>query len=210
MPGSAIRLLVEPAHLSDVELIAPLFDAYREFYGAASDIAAARDFLVARLSCGESVVLMAIAESGEGDRDSVAGFAQLYPSFSSLALRRSMILNDLYVAPDQRRLGVGRRLVRESIAYALRAGAARVELATEITNANALALYESEGFEQDTEFVHLSRATLSERRPAPEPIGSVSTMPDRSERSAQEKHPPLATPARRFLSDLYRVPKSEG
>lgn len=210
MPGSAIRLLVEPAHLSDVELIAPLFDAYREFYGAASDIAAARDFLVARLSCGESVVLMAIAEFGEGDRDSVAGFAQLYPSFSSLALRRSMILNDLYVAPDHRRVGVGRRLLRESIAYALRVGAARVELATEITNANALALYESEGFERETEFVHLSRATLRDHARAPGTIGSVSAMLARSDRSAQGKHPPLATPARRFLSDLYRVPKSEG
>jgi GNAT superfamily N-acetyltransferase len=163
VPGSAIRLLVEPAHLADVELIAPLFDAYRRFYGAASDLAAARDFLVARLSCGESVILMAIAESEEGDRDSVAGFAQLYPSFSSLALQRSMILNDLYVVPDKRRLGVGRRLVRESIEYALRAGAARVELATELVNANALALYESEGFERETGFVHLRRATIAIR-----------------------------------------------
>jgi GNAT superfamily N-acetyltransferase len=154
---------VEPAHLADVELIAPLFDAYRRFYGAASDLTAARDFLVARLSCGESVILMAIAESEEGGRDSVAGFAQLYPSFSSLALQRSMILNDLYVVPDKRRLGVGRRLVRESIEYALRAGAARVELATELVNANALALYESEGFERETGFVHLRRATIAIR-----------------------------------------------
>jgi hypothetical protein len=39
---SAPCLVVEPAHISDVELVAPLFDAYRQFYGAAPDLPAAR------------------------------------------------------------------------------------------------------------------------------------------------------------------------
>lgn len=159
MTVSAPYLVVAPAHISDVELIAPLFDAYRQFYGAASDLPAARDFLTQRLSCGESIVLMAIVESEDGGSDTVAGFAQLYPSFSSLALRRVMILNDLFVAPEYRRAGVARRLVQESVEYARRAGAVRLELATQHTNEKALALYESEGFAGDTEFVHLSRAT---------------------------------------------------
>ncbi|HEY9426469.1 MAG TPA: GNAT family N-acetyltransferase [Gemmatimonadaceae bacterium] len=158
---SAPCLVVAPAHISDVDLFAPLFDAYRQFYGAAPDLSAARDFLAQRLSCGESVVLMAILESEDGDSDTVAGFAQLYPSFSSLALRRTMILNDLFVAPDCRRMGVARRLVQEAVDYARRAGAVRIELATQHTNRSALTLYESEGFERDTEFVHLSRATRS-------------------------------------------------
>jgi GNAT superfamily N-acetyltransferase len=161
MTASAPCLLVAPAHISDVELIAPLFDAYRQFYGAAPDLPAARDFLTQRLSCGESVVLVAILESEDGESDTVAGFAQLYPSFSSLAMRRVMILNDLFVAPDCRREGVARRLVQKSVDYARRAGAVRIELATQHANRNALALYESEGFECDTEFVHLSRAVGS-------------------------------------------------
>ncbi len=37
--------------------------------------------------------------------------------------------------------------------------AVRIELATQLTNGNALALYESEGFARDNEFVHLSRTT---------------------------------------------------
>lgn len=158
-PCGAPRLLVEPAHFSDIDLVAPLFDSYRQFYGAASDVRAARDFLAARLSRGESVVLMAILESEDGGNDSVAGFAQLYPSFSSLALARSMVLNDLFVAPEFRRLGVGRHLVEESVKYARRVCAVRIELATQLTNANAIALYESEDFARDTEFVHLSRET---------------------------------------------------
>lgn len=162
MTVSAPCLVIAPAHTSDVDLVAPLFDAYRQFYGAASDIPAARDFLTQRLSCGESVVLMAIAESEDGESDSVAGFAQLYPAFSSLALRTTVILNDLFVAPDFRRMGVARRLVQESVAYARRAGAIRIELATQHTNRGARALYESEGFVCETEFAHLSRAPGSD------------------------------------------------
>jgi hypothetical protein len=37
----------------------------------------------------------------------------------------------------------------------------RIELATQLTNESALALYESEGFARDTEFLHLSRTTGS-------------------------------------------------
>jgi GNAT superfamily N-acetyltransferase len=159
MRSAARRLLVEPAHVSDVELVAPLFDAYRQFYGAEPDIPAACDFLTQRLARGESVVLLAILESEDGRGDRVAGFAQLYPSFSSLALRRTMILNDLFVAPECRRLGVARRLVRESVGYARLAGALHIELATQHTNCGARSLYESEGFAYDREFVHLSRTT---------------------------------------------------
>lgn len=176
------RLLVEPAHVSDVELVAPLFDAYRQFYGAGSDIPAAREFLTQRLSRGESVILLAILESEDGSCDRVAGFAQLYPSFSSLALRSTMILNDLFVAPECRRMGVARRLVGESVSYARLAGALRIELATQHTNCGARALYESEGFAYDREFVHLSRATTQPKRPS----------------------------ARRSRSGPCRVPMSEG
>ena len=158
MTRGPARLVVEPAHLADADRVAPLFDAYRQFYGAASDIPAARVFLAGRLSRCESVVLLASLEiDGEGG-GIAAGFTQLYPTFSSVALGRSMVLNDLFVVPACRRLGVARRLVAEAVEYARRAGAVRIELATQHTNRNALWLYESEGFVRDTEFVHLGRA----------------------------------------------------
>jgi ribosomal protein S18 acetylase RimI-like enzyme len=181
MIDSAIRLLVEPAHLSDIDLVAPLFDSYRQFYGAPPDLPAARDFLEARLARGESVVLMAILESEDGGNDAVAGFAQLYPSFSSLALARTMVLNDLFVAPEYRRLGVARRLVEEYVEYARRACAVRIELATQLTDGNALALYESEGFARDTEFVHLERAlncTVSVQPPPRRETPAATVMRD--------------------------------
>src|SRR5262249_39592215 len=46
-----------------VELVAPLFDAYRRFYGQPPDLDGARRFLAERLSRGESVVY-AVVEGG--------------------------------------------------------------------------------------------------------------------------------------------------
>jgi hypothetical protein len=46
-----------------VDLVAPLFDAYRQFYGKPSDLEDARQFLFERLQRGESVVF-AVIENG--------------------------------------------------------------------------------------------------------------------------------------------------
>jgi hypothetical protein len=86
-----------------LDLVAPLFDAYRQFYRQPPDLAAARAYLAERLARGESRVLLALLGAGAGA--SPAGFAQLYPSFSSLTLRPVWILYDLFVAPAARRRG---------------------------------------------------------------------------------------------------------
>ncbi|MEO7085312.1 MAG: GNAT family N-acetyltransferase, partial [Gemmatimonadaceae bacterium] len=90
--------------------------------------------------------------------DQIVGFAQLYGSFSSLALCPSLILNDLFVLPEARGLGVGRSLVGACAAFARGIGASSLSLSTQHANAAALALYESLGFVRDEEFVHLALA----------------------------------------------------
>ena len=60
--------------------IAPLFDAYRQFYKAASNLEGSRQFILARLTNNESVVFLAM----EGEQ--ALGFTQLYPLFASVAL----------------------------------------------------------------------------------------------------------------------------
>jgi ribosomal protein S18 acetylase RimI-like enzyme len=133
---------------SDVDLIAPLFDAYRGFYGRASDLPLARGFLADRLGRGESVVLFAV------DEVTPCGFTQLYPLFSSLRCRPIWILSDLFVAPGQRRGGTGRKLMEAAHAFARGQGAVAIELDTAHTNTAAQALYESLGYERDLEFRH--------------------------------------------------------
>jgi GNAT superfamily N-acetyltransferase len=151
------QVIVRRAGAEDLEEASALFDAYRQFYGAASDLPASREFLAARLERDESVVLIAYPEPSASVRCAGAvGFAQLYPSFSSVSLGETVILNDLFVAPGWRRAGVARRLVHRAAAYAAGIGAIRLELATQHTNHAALRLYGLLGFIPDSEFIHLT------------------------------------------------------
>jgi GNAT superfamily N-acetyltransferase len=131
-----------------IELVAPLFDAYRQFYGRPPDPDGARRFLAERLGRGESVVFAVV----EGER--ALGFTQLYPSFSSVSMRLIWILNDLFVAADARRRGVGASLLRAAREHAAASGAARLALSTAVTNVAAQALYERDGWRRDTTFLH--------------------------------------------------------
>ena len=146
--GGASPLQLVHVTPEQVGLVAPLFDAYRQFYGQPPDIDGARRFLAERLGRGESVIL-AVAEGGRA-----LGFTQLYPSFSSVSMRPIWILNDLYVAEDARRRGLGVRLLRAAREHALKTGAARLALSTAVTNTTAQALYERDGWRRDDEFFH--------------------------------------------------------
>lgn len=130
-----------------LEILTPLFDAYRVFYKKPSNPAAAHDFLKDRLSNLESVIFIALSQNGEG-----FGFTQLYPSFSSVSLCRLWILYDLFVAPTARRKGVGRALMERAHQFAAETGAGLVELSTAKDNHQAQNLYESLGYVRDTEF----------------------------------------------------------
>jgi GNAT superfamily N-acetyltransferase len=137
---------VERKHLEDV---IPLFDEYREFYEANSDHAAARAFLTERTEREESVIFLAFSSPHEP-----VGFTQLYPSFSSVSLKRLWILNDLFVRPDVRRGGVGRKLLERARQHALETGTKGLVLSTAVTNKPAQTLYESCGWQRDDEFIH--------------------------------------------------------
>ena len=137
---------VRQAVFSDLPVLVPLFDAYRQFYGRTPDPAAAESFLRDRFSHGESVLFLAFAA------DEPAGFTQLYPSFSSVSLARSFILNDLFVVPGRRRAGVASALLRAAVDYARSLGAVRVTLNTDIQNATAQATYEAGGWKRDREY----------------------------------------------------------
>jgi GNAT superfamily N-acetyltransferase len=130
-----------------VDAIARLFDAYRVFYGQASDFDRARRFIDERIRQRDSHILCAIASDG-----SMAGFTQLYPCFSSVSTAKIWILNDLFVDAAARRSGVGRMLLSAARQHALATGAIRLELATAKNNHTAQSLYESQGWIKEQEF----------------------------------------------------------
>ncbi|MBK8284892.1 MAG: GNAT family N-acetyltransferase [Ahniella sp.] len=139
-------LSVREANLDDLEIVAGLFDGYRQFYQQASDLDGARRFLRDRFEHGQSTIFLATIDGR------AAGFTQLYPSFSSVSMKRLFILNDLFVAPDCRQQGVGRALLDAAARYGRALGAKELLLQTAIDNLAGQALYESSGWIRDQSF----------------------------------------------------------
>lgn len=142
-----MSITVRQATIHDLDLVAPLFDAYRVFYGQATDLERATRFLRERFQQHDSVVIFALNADGEG-----AGFVQLYPMYSSVRTSRSYLLNDLFVAPNARRRGVAAALMHEAMDFARAVGAGGMTLATAHTNTPAQHLYESLGWRRDEQF----------------------------------------------------------
>ena len=142
------EIVIRQAQAEDVDRIAPLYDAYRQFYRQPADRALARRFLAERLGRGESVVFVAEdAQTGEP-----LGFTQLYPTFCSVAARPIWVLYDLFTGAAARRRGVGRLLMNRARDHAASTGAHRIVLSTAHTNTGAQRLYESLGYRLDTAY----------------------------------------------------------
>lgn len=148
-------IIVRQAVLADLEVIADLFNQYRQFQGEAADVSACRAFLHDRFNHAESTVFIASVD------DCPVGFAQLYPSFSSTALARVFILNDLFVSESGRRRGVGSALLKAVEDYAWSLGACRVSLNVAQGNVHAQELYEAAQWVRDGEFFMYHRYPAS-------------------------------------------------
>lgn len=148
--GIDMNILTRQAGLADLECTAALFDAYRQFYGQAPDLGAARAFIAERLALLESVIYLA-----EDDKGTAIGFTQLYPSFSSVSARRIWILNDLFVDAQVRASGAGKALLDAAKRHAVATGAKRLVLSTAVDNP-AKKLYEAQNYQRDKSFHHYS------------------------------------------------------
>lgn len=143
-----MKFKIRAARFSDLDPLSQLFDGYRVYYQPPSDVAKARNFLAERLQNNDLTIFVAETE----DQDSsLLGFAQLYPIFSSVNARKSLLLNDLFVAPAARRSGVARQLMQQASEFARSKDACWLMLQAEKTNHNAQALYESLGFVRDSD-----------------------------------------------------------
>jgi GNAT superfamily N-acetyltransferase len=143
----AAAVIVRRAGVADVDRLRPLYSGYRAFYHGTPDPDGEARFLRERLEGGESVVFLA-------ERDGApVGFTQLYPTFSSVAMKPLWILNDLFVVPEARRAGVGALLLRRARRHAEETGAEGLILETALDNP-AQRLYEAEGWRRDVVFLH--------------------------------------------------------
>jgi ribosomal protein S18 acetylase RimI-like enzyme len=138
--------------MADLDAVAPLFDAYRQFYEQQPNPGLAREFIRQRMQNQESVILLA-----QNAARQAVGFCQLYPSFCSVEAQPIFVLYDLYVVPEARRTGAGTALLQAAEKLAADSGKARLDLTTAKTNLRAQAAYESLGWVRDDVFYAYSK-----------------------------------------------------
>ncbi|WP_050180559.1 GNAT family N-acetyltransferase [Domibacillus robiginosus] len=136
------------ATIEDLEGVSNLFNLYRMFYQQESSLEGAKTYIKERIESRESVIFVV------KDKQNYVGFTQLYPTFSSISMKRAWILNDLYVDANARKKGVGEMLLHKAKEYAIETGAKSLSLSTAPDNYSAQRLYEKNGYERDSQFYH--------------------------------------------------------
>lgn len=129
-------------HLAE---LAQLFAEYRVFYEQPMEYSRSYDFLKERIEKNESVIFIALSD------EKICGFTQLYPSFTSVGIDKIWVLNDIYVNPEYRKMGVAQSLIEKVLVYSEASERGKVVLSTSYYNLNAQKLYEKLGFTK-TEF----------------------------------------------------------
>ncbi|WP_404460894.1 GNAT family N-acetyltransferase [Sutcliffiella horikoshii] len=136
------------ATMKDLDAIANLFNMYRTFYEQTPDLDGAKAFIKSRLEKEDSVIF--VAKSNH----EYVGFTQLYPTFSSISMKRAWILNDMFVDAKARNHGVGGKLLQKAKEFASETGAKSITLETTPDNEAAQGLYEKNGYIKDDQYYH--------------------------------------------------------
>lgn len=129
------------ATIFDLPQLVELFDLYRQFYKQQPDLTGAQSFLAERIKNRDSVIYSAIDSEGK-----MTGFVQCYPVFTSVGMRKSWLLNDLFVRKEYRGKGISRLLIDQCKQLAKETNSKGILLETEKANKAGNQLYPSTGF----------------------------------------------------------------
>lgn len=138
--------MIRKATLQDLDQLTPLFDQYLVFYKKPSDYKKHRAYLKERLENDEAIIFLAFDEE---NKEKAIGFTLVYVTFSSLALNKIVILNDLFVDSTIRKKGIGEQLILKTVALAKELGSNLIRLRTAKNNSTAQGLYHKMGFKRD-------------------------------------------------------------
>lgn len=132
---------IRPANRPDVPLILRLVRELAEFEREPDAVVATEELLSTALF-GPSPAAESVIAENDGE---AVGFALFFHNFSTWTGRPGLYLEDLYVTPAARGLGVGTALLRHLARVALERGCARFEWAVLDWNEPAIAFYRSVG-----------------------------------------------------------------
>ena len=142
MTDEGARSTVRRVETADVSDMLALVGSYFDFYAATRPTAAhiRRFIMLLLLRRDAGAQFIARLEDGRA-----VGFSTLFVSYDTLTVDQVVTLNDIYVMPEYRRLGVGRALLESCRSYCRDHGFPRLAWVTGPDNAAAQAFYESMG-----------------------------------------------------------------
>lgn len=135
--------MIRKATTNDLDQLTNLFDQYVVFYKNPSNYEKHYAYLKERLENNEATIFVACDEENE---EKLVGFVLNYITFSSLALNRILILNDLFVDSSARKKGIGEKLILKTVEFAKEIGSNDIRLRTAKNNTVAQKLYHKMGF----------------------------------------------------------------
>ena len=141
-------MIIRRAKKKDIGQISVLFDKYRIFYKQQPDMAGAKAFLKKRFKRKEAVIFVA------EERKELIGFTQLFPVFSSVSMKRTWLLNDLYVNEKARGKGVAGKLLNAAREFGNKTNSKWLLLQTGADNVTAQKVYERNGWVKETDFFY--------------------------------------------------------
>lgn len=141
---------IRRAERRDLLQLTLLFNQYRGFYHQEQNLQACKTFIKRRLDNNDSYIFVAVIDA------QLVGFVQLYASFSSVAMEKLYILNDLFVLDGCRRQSVAGKLIQRAEEFANNNQACRLVLETHKDNFAAQKLYIKRGWKKDFETFHFS------------------------------------------------------
>lgn len=134
-------IVLRPATRADIPLILELIHALAEYEREPDAVEATGDLLEEQLFGEHPGAEVIIAEvDGQG-----AGFALFFHNFSTWRGRRGLYLEDLFVRPEFRGLGLGRALMIRLAKLAVQRGCGRFEWSVLDWNTPAIDFYRSLG-----------------------------------------------------------------
>jgi ribosomal protein S18 acetylase RimI-like enzyme len=140
-----INVSIKLGTQADLEELLPLIADYQRFYRVEPDEAKNRVHFGSLLRSAENGAQF-MARGGSDVK--LLGFATIYFPMSSIAAGRTCYMCDLYVLPEMRGQGIGRKLIEFSLQFARETGYPRLWWLTEQSNATARRLYDAMGGER--------------------------------------------------------------
>ena len=161
MDTTPAAFTLRAAELRDLQDLVALIGVLAEYERLAHLVEATPDKLGAHLFGARPAAEALVAETSRGK---VVGFALFFTNFSTFLCKPGLYLEDLFVLPEQRGLGIGKALLKTLAGLAVARGCGRFEWSVLDRNAPSIGFYEAMGASvlTDWRICRVSGAALDE------------------------------------------------